>query len=629
MPFPGVTGAAAPAASWRRPATCCSRATPAATSSPSMRQRQAAVALAHRQHLERAADLHGRRPAVRARRRGRHALRVRDVLSPVISSKRIGMGLVGAGFVGPHHIDAVRRLGFVDVVALASVERRDRPARRRRHSAFRKATGITRRCSTIPTCRSCTTPRRTHLHYPVIAAALARGKHVVSDKPLAMTAADARALVDQARRAGVIHAVTFNYRGNPLVQQARRRIARGEHRSASLSARALFSGLADRRNRLFLARSSPSKGGASSAVADIGSHWCDLAEHVSGLRIVASSRRSLDGHSTIDEAGIVTRGVCRERPDGPVRSGGHQGRGPGVRSPAFRQRRDRQRLGRSGLRRTQERPRARGLRPQPAPSAGGRNIRTSCGSVIANEPMKSCRRTPRSLAATSGTMRGCRAGIRRDGPTHSRNVIARHLRVHRCRQGPGRLASADVRDLRRRISRGTDRRGDSRQRQSRRLDASMSIRPFEPIFMPVGILTAALQELTPQTIRDADPDRAIEDWLAFARELGADAMQLSAALHPSEADVPPEAMLDPVANTLDLRQPFDKDRARRVEAALPPPVSAFLISATSTICCTTIRRSGGRSVSSCSGCSMPRCCWASTRFAASSAATSGSAWTRT
>ena len=91
---------------------------------------------------------------------------------------------------------------------------------------------------------------------------------------------------------------------------------------------------------------------------------------------------------------------------------------------------------------------------------------------------------------------------------------------------------------------------------------------FEPRFMNVGILTAALQELTPREQRDADPDRAIEDWLAFARELGADCIQLSAALHPAEADVPPEAMLDPVANTLDLRRKFDQDRARRVHAAM-------------------------------------------------------------
>ena len=94
------------------------------------------------------------------------------------------------------------------------------------------------------------------------------------------------------------------------------------------------------------------------------------------------------------------------------------------------------------------------------------------------------------------------------------------------------------------------------------------IKAFAPQFMKVGILTAALQELTPREVRDADPDRAIEDWLAFGHELGADYIQLSAALHPTETDVPPEAMLDPVANTLDLRKPFDKARASRVLAAM-------------------------------------------------------------
>jgi sugar phosphate isomerase/epimerase len=92
----------------------------------------------------------------------------------------------------------------------------------------------------------------------------------------------------------------------------------------------------------------------------------------------------------------------------------------------------------------------------------------------------------------------------------------------------------------------------------------MPIQPFEPRYMPVGVLTAALQELTPRGLRDADPDRAVLEWLEFAAELGADVIQLSAALHPSQADVPAEAMLDPVANTLDLREPFTRARAERV-----------------------------------------------------------------
>jgi sugar phosphate isomerase/epimerase len=96
----------------------------------------------------------------------------------------------------------------------------------------------------------------------------------------------------------------------------------------------------------------------------------------------------------------------------------------------------------------------------------------------------------------------------------------------------------------------------------------MSANPFEPEYMKLGVLTAALQELTPRSVRDPDPDKAIEDWLQFARELGADCIQLSSALHPSESDIPAEAMLDPVANTLDLRKPFDKTRANRVLSAM-------------------------------------------------------------
>lgn len=96
----------------------------------------------------------------------------------------------------------------------------------------------------------------------------------------------------------------------------------------------------------------------------------------------------------------------------------------------------------------------------------------------------------------------------------------------------------------------------------------MSVKQFEPKFMKVGVLTAALQELTPREKRDPDPDLAIEEWVAYARELGADYIQLSSALHPSEADIPAEALLDPVANTLDLREAFNKERAKRVQAAL-------------------------------------------------------------
>ena len=93
-------------------------------------------------------------------------------------------------------------------------------------------------------------------------------------------------------------------------------------------------------------------------------------------------------------------------------------------------------------------------------------------------------------------------------------------------------------------------------------------REFQPRPMKLSILTAALQELTPRERRDADPDLAIEEWLEFARQIGAPNIELSAALHPTESDIPAAALLDPVANTLDLRRPFDTGRAGRVRRAM-------------------------------------------------------------
>src|SRR6478735_6335009 len=141
--------------------------------------------------------------------------------------KRIGMGLVGAGFVGPHHIDAVRRLGYVDIVAVAGSN--DDSGRAKADTlGARRGYGSYQALLEDPEVEVVHNATPNHLHYAVTSAALAKGKHVVSDKPLAMTAAESKKLVEEARRAGVVAAVTFNYRGNPLVQQARHAVARGD-----------------------------------------------------------------------------------------------------------------------------------------------------------------------------------------------------------------------------------------------------------------------------------------------------------------------------------------------------------------------------------------------------------------
>jgi predicted dehydrogenase len=193
------------------------------------------------------------------------------------------MGLVGAGFVGPHHVDAVRRLAGVDVVAVAAS---NEASGRQKAEALgaRKAYGNYRDLIDDPEVDVVHNATPNHLHYDVTSAALAKGKHVVSDKPLAMDASQARSLADEARRAGVVAAVTFNYRGNPLVQQARQAVARGEIGSPHfLTGHYLQDWLI--KDTDYSWRLDPAKGGASSALGDIGSHWCDLAQHVSGLRI--------------------------------------------------------------------------------------------------------------------------------------------------------------------------------------------------------------------------------------------------------------------------------------------------------------------------------------------------------
>ena len=106
------------------------------------------------------------------------------------------------GFVGAHHIDAVRRLGFVDVVAVASSS--ERSARAKADAlGVPKAYGSYEALAADPDVHVVHNTTPNHLHVPVIMAALTHRKHVVSDKPLALNTDDARALVNAATEAGV------------------------------------------------------------------------------------------------------------------------------------------------------------------------------------------------------------------------------------------------------------------------------------------------------------------------------------------------------------------------------------------------------------------------------------------
>ena len=194
------------------------------------------------------------------------------------------MGLVGPGFVGMHHIDAVRRLGFVDVVAIA--DGNEALAREKAAAVgVPKAYGSFDALAGDPDVDVIHNTTPNFLHGPVIRAAIAHRKHIISEKPLASSATEAHALWTAAADAGIVHAVTFNYRGNPLVQQARATIAQGDLGPVHFVQGGYLQDWLLKPTD-FSWRLEPDKGGASSAFADIGSHWCDLAQHVVGSPIV-------------------------------------------------------------------------------------------------------------------------------------------------------------------------------------------------------------------------------------------------------------------------------------------------------------------------------------------------------
>ncbi|HEV7777401.1 MAG TPA: Gfo/Idh/MocA family oxidoreductase [Luteibacter sp.] len=199
--------------------------------------------------------------------------------------KKLGMGLVGPGFIAAHHLDAVRRLGNVEIVGIAGSSPASAKKRARELNAGR-AYASYQELLADPTVQVVHNTTPNHLHREVSLAALRAGKHVISDKPLASSAPEARELYEAAREAHVAHVVTFNYRGYPLVQQARAMIAKGKvGPTVFVHGCYLQDWLTD--ERAYSWRLDPKLGGASSALGDIGSHWCDLAEHVTGARITA------------------------------------------------------------------------------------------------------------------------------------------------------------------------------------------------------------------------------------------------------------------------------------------------------------------------------------------------------
>lgn len=191
--------------------------------------------------------------------------------------------VVGTGFIGPVHVEALRRNG-IEVVGIvgATAESAQRRAEQLKVPAgFGSIEELL--AATDPDCIHITTPN--HLHAPMVKQVLAAGKHVVCEKPLAMTASEGAELLELADKSGLVHAVNFNLRFYAQCHQARAMVRNGE-----LGSTYLIHGnyLQDwlLKSTDWNWRLESDLGGEMRAVADIGSHWLDLVTFITGQRVV-------------------------------------------------------------------------------------------------------------------------------------------------------------------------------------------------------------------------------------------------------------------------------------------------------------------------------------------------------
>lgn len=192
------------------------------------------------------------------------------------------VGVIGTGFIGPVHVEALRRLG-IEVVALAG-PRLDRVAEKARELRVPAAYGSADELLADPAVNVVHVTSPNHAHHPQVKAALLAGKHVVCEKPLAMDSTEAADLLQLARERRLIGAVNFNLRYYPLCVQARTLVRRGALGEVYIVQGGYL------QDWLLMStdwnwRLDPALGGELRAIADIGSHWLDLTAFITGLEI--------------------------------------------------------------------------------------------------------------------------------------------------------------------------------------------------------------------------------------------------------------------------------------------------------------------------------------------------------
>jgi predicted dehydrogenase len=194
----------------------------------------------------------------------------------MVTRKRVGVGVIGVGTIGRFHVEAARRLGAeVVAVAASSAARAERLA----DELGVAATGDYRALLSDPTIEVVHVCTPNDLHFPMARDALGAGKHVICEKPLALTSRESGELLRLAEAANRVHAVCFNNRFYPLVWEARARVAAGQlGRVFGLRGFILEDSLLA--EDVFEWRLDPARGGDSCAMATIGCHLIDLVGFV-------------------------------------------------------------------------------------------------------------------------------------------------------------------------------------------------------------------------------------------------------------------------------------------------------------------------------------------------------------
>jgi len=221
----------------------------------------------------------------------------------LVNRASIGAAVIGTGFIGTVHVEALRRIGVNVLGVLGSSPERG--------AARADALGVPKAYVSLDELLADEAVDVVHvtspndLHVDQAAAALRAGKHVVCEKPLAMTAEESASLVELAARTGLVNATNFNIRYYPLNQHARSLVADGGLGDVRLVTGRYF------QDWLLLEsdwnwRLQPDRGGALRAVGDIGSHWLDLMTFVTGEHVASVM------------ADLTTFIGTRQEPTGPV-----------------------------------------------------------------------------------------------------------------------------------------------------------------------------------------------------------------------------------------------------------------------------------------------------------------------